>query len=63
MLSGMPADGLNGSLTVSYELFENFFTEGNGTFRSYQETDKTKVNTTAFSFGFRWNMFRRDYDY
>ena len=63
MLSGLPADGMNGSLTASYEIIENLFAEGNASFRSFKETDKAKVNTTAFSFGFRWNMFRRDYDY
>lgn len=63
MLSGLPADGMNGSLTASYELIENLFAEGNASFRSFRETGKTKVNTTTFSFGFRWNMFRRDYDY
>lgn len=63
MLSGMPVDGINGSLTASYELLENLFVEGNASFRSYRETDKPELNTTAFSFGFRWNMFRRDYDY
>ncbi len=63
MFSGMPAEGLNGSLTASYEVLENLFVEGNASFRSYSETAKPKVNTTVFSLGFRWNMFRRDYDY
>ena len=63
MFSGMPVDGINGSLIVSYELLENLFAEGNASFRNYRETDKPELKTTTFSFGFRWNMFRRDYDY
>jgi hypothetical protein len=63
MFAGMPVDGINGAVTASYELLENFFAEGSASYRSYKETDMPALNTTAFSFGFRWNMFRRDYDY
>lgn len=63
MFAGSPAEGLNGSFTASYEVMENFFIEGNAAFRTFRETDKPTLNTSSFSFGFRWNMFRRDYDY
>jgi hypothetical protein len=63
MFSGMPADGLNASFTASYELKENLFVELNAMYRRFEETDKPRVTTTMVSAGFRWNMFRRDYDY
>jgi hypothetical protein len=63
MLAGMPATGFNSALQVSYELGENMFLEGGFMFRNYEETNKPVLNTTQFSLGFRWNMFRRDYDY
>ena len=63
MLSGMPVTGFNSALQVSYEMAENMFLEGGFMFRNYEETKKPVLNTTQFSLGFRWNMFRRDYDY
>jgi hypothetical protein len=63
MFSGMPATGINGAIMVSYEVAENMFLDMNLNIRSYNETDKETVNTTMFSLGFRWNMFRKDYDY
>jgi hypothetical protein len=63
MFSGMPVTGLNASFTASYEMAENMFLDFNGGFRSYAETAKPKVNTTTLTLGFRWNMFRKDYDY
>lgn len=63
MLSGMPASGVNAAFTASYELIENMFFDLNASFRSFDEQDKPKVNTSVFTLGFRWNMFRKDYDY
>ncbi len=63
MFSGMPVNAINGSVNLSYELLENMFVDGGFLWRSYDEADKPKVNTTVFSFGIRWNMSRRDYDY
>lgn len=63
MFSGKPATGLNAALTASYEVAENMFLEANYNFRNFKETDKPSVNVSMFSFGFRWNMFRKDYDY
>lgn len=63
MFAGKPADGLNASFTASYEWKENLFIELNAMYRRFQETAKPEVNTTMLSVGFRWNMFRREYDY
>jgi hypothetical protein len=63
MFAGQPANGFNGAITASYEVAENMFLEVNYNLRSYKETDLEKVNTSMFSLGFRWNMFRKDYDY
>jgi hypothetical protein len=50
---------LNASLTLSYELRENLFFEGNMLFRKF-----TGIPTASiFNFGIRWNAARRDYDY
>lgn len=63
MFCGMPSTGINAALMASYELAENMFVDLNLNMRSFQETQKEKVTTSLFSLGFRWNMFRRDYDY
>lgn len=63
MFSGKPATGLNVFLCASYEMAENMFIETNFNLRTFSETDKAKVNTTMFTLGFRWNMFRKEYDY
>jgi hypothetical protein len=63
MFSGKPATGVNASVTASYEAAENLFLEANFTMRRFNETDKPIVSNTMFSLGFRWNMFRKDYDY
>ncbi len=63
MLAGMPAQGINGAFTASYELKENLFVDFNAMLRNYKETNKDAVNTTTVSLGIRWNMYRKDYDY
>jgi len=63
LFSGQPAQGLNLSLHVSYELKENLFVEAGGMYRVYDENNKPKVTTSMVSLGIRWNMFRREYDY
>ncbi|WP_336515336.1 hypothetical protein [Pollutibacter soli] len=50
---------MNTNFWLAYELMENFFIEGNLYFRKGSNTD---MNTIA-SFGIRWNMQRREYDY
>lgn len=63
--SGWKTNVLYGSLLLSYELRQNLFLELFGIYRK-QETKTppiTSVNTTVVSFGVRWNMHRREYDF
>lgn len=63
--SGWKTNVLYGSLLLQYEWRENFFLELNA---SYRRT-KTRTapvfdeNTSVVSFGVRWNMFRREFDF
>ncbi len=63
--SGWKTDVLYGSLLLSYELKENLFLEGSALVRRL----KTKTapvlsdNTTVLTFGVRWNMHRRDFEF
>jgi hypothetical protein len=53
------------SFLLSYELRENLFLELNANIRK-QETKTspiTSANTSIVSFGVRWNMHRREFDY
>jgi hypothetical protein len=63
--SGWKTNVLYASLLVSYELKENLFLELFGVYRK-QETKTppiTSFNTTVISFGVRWNMHRREFDF
>jgi hypothetical protein len=57
--SGHKVKCLNASLTLSYELSENLFIDGNLLYRKYTGLD----NSSVFNIGIRWNAARRDYDY
>jgi hypothetical protein len=56
------------SLLLSYEVRENLFLELSGVYRK-QETKTPPItssntnNTTIISFGVRWNMHRREFDF
>ena len=63
--SGWKTNVLYASLLLSYEWRENFFLELNATYRK-QDTKTppiTSANTSVVSFGLRWNMHRREFDY
>ncbi len=63
--SGWKTNVMYASLLVSYELKENFFLELFGSTRK-QETKTAPFITdksTVVSFGFRWNMHRREFDF
>lgn len=63
--SGWKTNVLYFSFLLSYELRENLFLELNGVYRK-QETKTapiTSANTSIVSFGVRWNMHRREFDY
>ncbi|MEO8821039.1 MAG: hypothetical protein ABI267_00700, partial [Ginsengibacter sp.] len=57
--SGREVKCLNASLTLSYELRENLFIEGNLLYRKYTGL----ANSNSFNIGIRWNAARRTYDY
>ena len=50
---------MNANFWVAYELFENFFMEGNAYLRKAPAKDLNIIG----SLGIRWNMHRRQYDY
>ncbi|MBS1654696.1 MAG: hypothetical protein JSU05_07625 [Bacteroidetes bacterium] len=56
---------LNASLLLSYELKENMFIEINALYRKYsfKTPPLSAGNTSVISFGFRWNMSRRNFDF
>ncbi len=57
--TGRKVKCLNAALTLSYELRENLFIEGNVLYRKYTGLD----NSNSFNIGIRWNAARRDYNY
>ena len=57
--SGDRVNCLNASFTLSYELKENLFLDGNVLFRKYTGLP----NSNSFNIAFRWNAARRDYNY
>ena len=63
--SGWQTNVFYGSFLVSYELKENLFLELNAVTRK-QETKTapiTSTNSSVISFGVRWNMHRREFDF
>ncbi len=63
--SGWKTNVLYANFLLSYELRENLFLELNAIYRK-QETKTAPVasaNTSVVSFGVRWNMHRREFDY
>jgi hypothetical protein len=63
--SGWKTNVLYASFLLSYEFRENLFFELNAVYRK-QETKTppiTSANTSIVSFGVRWNMHRREFDY
>ena len=50
---------MNANIWLAYELMENFFIEGNLIFRKSSNVSMNSIG----SFGIRWNMHRREYDY
>jgi hypothetical protein len=65
LASGLKTNVLYASFLLSYEFKENLFLELNAVYRK-QETKTapiTSTNTSIVSFGVRWNMHRREFDY
>jgi hypothetical protein len=63
--SGWKTDVLYASFLLSYELRQNLFIELNAIYRKQKTTTPpiTSVNTSVVTFGVRWNMHRREFDY
>jgi hypothetical protein len=60
---GNKAKSMNVNLLASYELKENFFIDANLQHRTYNVAVGGNTSTTVISFGFRWNMARRNFDF
>lgn len=63
--SGWQTNVLYATFLLSYELRENLFLELNASYRK-QETKTAPIvskNSSIVSFGIRWNMHRREFDY
>jgi len=63
--SGVPANGINTSLWVGYELFRNLFIDASVMYRKLSASSQAQLSghTTMFTLGVRLNAFRREYDY
>ncbi len=66
--SGVPANCVNTSATVSYEVKENLFIDLSAMYRSYTVSNPLATmvpssSSAVFTIGIRMNMFRRQYDY
>jgi hypothetical protein len=60
---GDQVKALNASLLASYEVRENLFIDANIQHRIYNRQIEGNASSTIFSFGFRWNMGRREFDF
>jgi hypothetical protein len=60
---GNKVKSMNTSFLASYEVKENLFIDANLQHRTYKMSDGYNPATTVFSFGVRWNMVRRDFDF
>lgn len=64
LASGVSGKGVNASLWVGYELWENFFIDGSFQYRKLNAAVNTlSQKTTLLSLGIRMHVNRREYDY
>jgi hypothetical protein len=64
LASGVRGNGVNASLWVGYELWENFFIDGSFQYRKVNAAVNTlSQKTTLLSLGIRMHVNRREYDY
>ncbi|MBA2250225.1 MAG: hypothetical protein H0W12_08535 [Chitinophagaceae bacterium] len=62
--SGSEATCINTTLQIAYELRENLFIETSILYRNFKINGVAGVsNTSLVTFGIRWNVFKREYDY
>jgi len=58
---GIKSTTFTASTTLSYEVIPNLFLNANILIRNNQTAGQKDFNTTAFMFGFRWNIARREF--
>jgi hypothetical protein len=65
IVSGIESKTTTASLLLSYELKENLFIEGSLIHRKFDVPSNSSLSTstTIVSFGIRWNMHRRVFDF
>jgi hypothetical protein len=64
LASGVSGKGVNASLWLGYELWENFFIDGSFQYRKLNAAVNTlSQKTTLLSLGIRMHVNRREYDY
>ena len=65
IVSGIESKTKFMSFLLSYELKENLFVEGSLTHRKFDVASNTSLSTstTIVSFGIRWNMHRREFEF
>jgi len=61
--TGNTVKSTNISLLASYEIKENLFIDASLQHRTYSMEVGGNPKTTVFSFGFRWNAARRNFDF
>lgn len=61
--SGNKVTSTNINFLASYEVKDNFFIDANLQRRTYNKAIGGNTSATIFSFGFRWNMARRNFDF
>ena len=61
--TGIPVHSTTAALNISYELFENGFIDFNATHRSYNVSGKPNTSSLFYSFGFRLNIQRREFNF
>ena len=59
--SGIASKTFTASGTASYEIIPNLFINANLLIRDNKTDGQNNFNTTAFMFGFRWNIARREF--
>ena len=60
---GNKVKSFNTTFLASYEWKENFFIDANLQRRTYNIAGSENIATTVLSFGIRWNMARRNFDF
>ena len=58
---GIKSTTFTASTTISYEVIPNLFLNANMLIRNNKTDGQKDFNTTAFMFGFRWNIARREF--